>query len=74
VQILERKHPTQLAQPGKPEKREQEYIRHGTRVLTGSFVVPTGQMLWTLGETRHEQGFRGTPHQGQERPGENATL
>jgi hypothetical protein len=57
MQILERKHPTQLAQPGKPEKREQEYIRHGTRVLTGSFVVPTGQMLWTLGETRKSKDF-----------------
>ncbi len=32
MQILQRKHPTQLAQPGKPEKREQEYIRHGVRV------------------------------------------
>ena len=57
MQILERKHPTQLVLPGKPEKREQEYIRHGTRVLTGSFVVPTGQMLWTLGETRKSKDF-----------------
>jgi len=57
MQILERKHPTQLFLPGKPEKREQEYIRHGTRVLTGSFVVPTGQVLWTLGETRKSKDF-----------------
>jgi hypothetical protein len=57
MQILERKHPTQLVLPGKPEKREQEYIRHGTRVLTGSFVVPTGQVLWTLGETRKSKDF-----------------
>jgi hypothetical protein len=33
MQILQRKYTTQLMQPGKPEKREQEYIRHGTRVL-----------------------------------------
>src|SRR5439155_5568352 len=49
MQILQRKHPTQLAQPGQPEKREQEYIRHGVRVLIASFVVPTGQVLWHLG-------------------------
>jgi len=52
MQILERKFPTQLPQPGKPEKREFEYIRHGTRVLLTSFVVPTGKVVWDLGETR----------------------
>lgn len=57
MQILERKHPTQLAQPGKPEKREQEYIRHGARVLISSFVVPTGQVVWNLGETRTSKDF-----------------
>jgi len=57
MQILQRKHPTQLAQPGKPEKREQEYIRHGVRVLIASFVVPTGQVLWHLGPTRTSEDF-----------------
>jgi transposase len=52
MQILQRKYATQLAQPGKPEKREFEYIRHGTRVLLTSFVVPTGKVVWKLGETR----------------------
>jgi hypothetical protein len=52
MQIRERKYPTQLAQPGKPEKREFEYIRHGTRALLTSFVVPTGKVVWDLGETR----------------------
>ena len=52
MQILPRQHPTQLAQPGKPEKREHESIRHGVRVLIASFVVPTGQVLWHLGPTR----------------------
>jgi hypothetical protein len=45
MQILERKYPTQPVEPGKPEKREQEYIRHGTRALIASFVVPTGQVV-----------------------------
>ncbi len=57
MQILQRKYPTQLAQPGKPEKREQEYIRHGVRVLIASFVVPTGQVLWHLGPTRTSEDF-----------------
>ena len=52
MQILQRKYATQLVQPGKPEKREFEYIRHGTRVLLTSFVVATGKVVWKLGETR----------------------
>jgi hypothetical protein len=52
MQILERKYPTRLAQPGHPEKRELEYIRHGTRALLTTFCVPTGQVVWNLGPTR----------------------
>ena len=64
MQILERKYPTQPPQPrlldatgqplrrGIPAKREFEYIRHGTRSLLTSFVVPTGKVVWDLGETR----------------------
>jgi len=57
MQILQRKYPTLPAQPGKPEKREHEYIRHGTRALLASFVVPTGQVLWNLGVTRTSADF-----------------
>ena len=57
MQILERKYPTQPIAPGKPEKREHEYIRHGTRALIASFVVPTGQVVWNLGETRTSADF-----------------
>jgi hypothetical protein len=52
MQILPRKYPTPLAQPGQPEKREQADIRHGVRAFLASFVVPTGQVLWHLGLTR----------------------
>jgi hypothetical protein len=52
MQILQRKYPTQPAQPGKPEKREFEYIRHGSRVLLNTFCVPTGKIVWDLGCTR----------------------
>jgi hypothetical protein len=52
MQILQRRYPTQPVQPGKPEKREHEYIRHGVRALIASFVVATGQVVWHLGQTR----------------------
>jgi DDE superfamily endonuclease len=52
MQILQRAHPTQPVQAGKPAKREYEYIRHGVRALLASFVVPTGQLVWNLGQTR----------------------
>lgn len=57
MQILQRKSPTQPAQPGRPEKREFEYIRHGTRALITSFVVPTGEVVWDLGLTRTSSDF-----------------
>lgn len=57
MQILGRKYPTQLAQPGKPEKREFEYIRYGTRALITSFAVPTGEVVWDLGPTRTSEDF-----------------
>jgi hypothetical protein len=57
MQILERNYPTQCIEPGKPEKREHEYIRHGTRTLLAAFVVPTGQVVWNLGETRTSADF-----------------
>jgi putative transposase len=57
MQILHRKHPTQLMQPGTPDKREQEDIRHGTRVFLASFVVPTGQVVWHRSPTRTRVDF-----------------
>jgi len=52
MQMLQRAYPPQPVQPGKPEKREYEYIRHGVRALLASFVVPTGHLVWNLGPTR----------------------
>ena len=56
-QVLERKAPTKPAQPGRRERREHEYIRHGTRVLIDSLAVATGQIAWTLGSTRKATDF-----------------
>jgi hypothetical protein len=52
MQVLERKAPTKPAQPGRCERREHAYIRHGTRVLINSLAVATGQIAWTIGRTR----------------------
>jgi DDE superfamily endonuclease len=55
--VLERTAPTQPARPGKRERRESEYIRHGTRVLIHSGAVATGQIAWTIGATRKSPAF-----------------
>jgi transposase len=57
MQVLERKAPTKPAQKGRRERREHEYIRHGTRVLINSLAVATGQIAWTLGATRKTPDF-----------------
>ena len=45
VQALERKHPTLPMAPGKVERREFEYIRHGTCSFIVSRDVVTGQIV-----------------------------
>jgi transposase len=57
MQVRERKAPTKPAQPGRRERREHEYIRHGTRVLINSLAVATGQIAWTIGGTRKATDF-----------------
>jgi hypothetical protein len=52
MQILPRRSPTLPGQPGQPAKREHESIRHGVRALLAAGVVPTGQRVWNLGQTR----------------------
>jgi len=58
IQALERLHPTRPMQPGKPEAREFEYVRHGTQALIANFEVATGKILTpTIGDTRTEEDF-----------------
>ena len=52
MQALGRPQPTQEAQPGKPAKIENDYIRYGTRCLLTTFCVPTGKVVWDLRPTR----------------------
>ncbi|MDQ5853480.1 MAG: transposase [Chloroflexota bacterium] len=58
IQALERKHPGLPLAPGKVERREFEYIRHGTCTGILSRDVVSGQIIApTLGPTRTEADF-----------------
>ena len=58
VQALERKHPGLPMLPGKVERREFEYIRHGTLSFMFNFDVATGQLAAnSCGKTRNEADF-----------------
>lgn len=58
IQALERKHPTLPMKPGLIERREYEYLRHGTLALIANFDVASGQVIApSLGPTRTEEDF-----------------
>ena len=58
IQALERAAPTKPLRPGCPERREHEYIRHGTLSLIANFNVATGEILApSLGPTRTAADF-----------------
>ena len=58
VQALERKHPGLPICPGKVERREFEYIRHGTLSFICNFDVANGELTaCTASKTRNEQDF-----------------
>lgn len=58
VQALERKHPNLPMRPGKVERREFEYIRHGTLSFICNFDVASGKLVaCTANKTRNEKDF-----------------
>jgi len=58
IQALERAAPTLPLRPGQVERREFEYVRHGTQCLIANFDVATGQVVApTVGPTRTEADF-----------------
>jgi len=58
VQALERKHPGLPLRRGKVERREFEYIRHGTLSFIVNFEVATGRIgLVSSGPTRNELDY-----------------
>jgi len=58
VQALERKYPGLPLASGKVERREFEYVRHGTLSFIVDFAVATGQIVnVSSGNTRNEMDF-----------------
>ena len=58
IQAKERKHPTKPTLPGLIERREFEYIRHGTQCLMANLEVATGRIVApSIGPTRKEDDF-----------------
>jgi putative transposase len=58
IQALERKNPDLPMRPGKIQRREFEYIRHGTQTLIASFDVACGQVIYaSVGKTRTEMDY-----------------
>jgi transposase len=58
IQALERLYPTKPTRPGLVERREFEYVRHGTLTLIANFEVALGQVIApSLGPTRTEADF-----------------
>ena len=58
IQAKERKHPTMAMGPGRVERREFEYIRHGTQTLIANWDVAAGGVVTpTVGQTRQEPDF-----------------
>jgi len=59
IQALERIAPSLPMRPGRVERREFEYVRHGTQALTAAFDVVTGKVAGTVADTRTEADFVG---------------
>lgn len=60
IQALERDAPTLPMRPGKVERQEFNYDRHGTLCLTANLEVATGRIIApTIGPTRGEEDFAG---------------
>ena len=57
IQALERAAPALALKPGLVERREYEYIRHGTQTLIAGFDVATGQVCGIIGARRTEDDF-----------------
>ena len=57
IQALERFAPSLPMRPGKVERREFEYIRHGMQALIAHFDVVTGKVGGVVADTRTEADF-----------------
>jgi len=57
IQALERAAKTLPMKPGHVERREFEYVRHGTQALIAAFDVATGKVRGVVGDSRTEADY-----------------
>lgn len=57
IQALQRVAPGLPLKPGKVERREFEYTRHGTQTLIAAFDVVTGEVTGSVGDSRTEEDY-----------------
>jgi len=57
IQALERAAASLPMKPGKVERREFEYVRHGTQTLIAAFDVVTGKVQGTVSDSRTEADY-----------------
>ena len=57
IQALGRKHPPEPMRPGKPERIDHEYVRHGTQSLIAALLVHKGDVIGKLYERHRHQEF-----------------
>lgn len=58
IQATERAAPDKPIEPGRVQRQEFNYIRHGTQCLIANFDVATGQVIHpTIAQTRTEEDF-----------------
>jgi hypothetical protein len=57
IQALERSAKSLPMKPRHVERREFEYVRHGTKALIAPFDVATGKVRGSIGDTRTEADF-----------------
>jgi transposase len=57
IQALERIAPSLPMRPGQVERREFEYVRHGTQALIAYLDIATGKVGGSIADTRTEQDF-----------------
>ena len=57
IQALERAAPSLPVKRGHVERREFEYVRHGTQALIAAFDVVSGKVRGTIGDSRTEADF-----------------
>ena len=70
MQATERKYPDEPARPGRPLRREFEYVRHGTQSLIAGLNVHTGKVTARCGSTRKARDLLQFMHQvAREYPG-----